>query len=171
LEKNSKSKFNEKSNANIEIMSFDNQILANKDYLTEVNFENLTYNSAVFNIILGTNKKYRLPIKLPTHSKVKSNFESLIAINAFTNGQYFTGADYYYKNNFDLNKAKNWIDIAVKESEKEKFWYYNLQSKIYYKYGEINEAIAIAKKALTLAKIAGNKNFIKSILNHVSFII
>jgi len=163
LEKKSKSKFNKKNNSNIEIISLNNQNITNKDYLTEVNFENLTNNTAILKISLDDNHTYQLPIKLPTHSKVKSNFESLIAINALTHSKYFSGADYYYSNNYDIDKAKNWIDIAVKESEKEKFWYYHLQSKIYFKYGEINEAITIAKKALKLAKIAGNKYYIKLI--------
>lgn len=139
----------------------ENNLLGNS---SQIHIELTNFKTGTANLEIKLNEKSILvPIKLPTHERVKSNIESLIAINAATESNYYNAAKYYYNNNFDNNKSKEWIDKAISLSENEKFWQLYLQSKIYYVLQLKKEALNIAERSLLLAKKAQNNFYINEI--------
>jgi hypothetical protein len=73
-------------------------------------------------------------------------------------GLLYAAANYYYTNKKDMNQAYAWISKSV-ESDK-KYWTVHLKAKIEATLGMKSEAIASAKESMTLAKEAGNPDYI-----------
>jgi hypothetical protein len=73
-------------------------------------------------------------------------------------GLLYAAANYYYTNKKDMKQAYAWISKSV-ESDK-KYWTVHIKAKIEATRGMKSEAIASAKESMTLAKEAGNPDYI-----------
>tara|TARA_B100000497_G_C7680647_1_gene411761 strand:+ start:721 stop:1581 length:861 start_codon:yes stop_codon:yes gene_type:complete len=122
-----------------------------------ISFDAITNDSA--NLEFRWDHTYvAVPISFFTDTQVTKSIESVMSgPNA---GDYYTAAVYYLNADKDIKKAKNWIDKAIEMRENPAFWYYRQQSLIYAKSGDKNGAIKAAKKSLTLAKEAGNEDYV-----------
>lgn len=101
-----------------------------------------------------------VPFTVPTDTKATASIEKMMA--GPSAGDYFSSARYFLEEGKDMSKAKMWIDKAVEmTSEQPRFWYLRQQSLIYAKMGKKAEAVKIAKQSLSLAKEAGNKDYVK----------
>lgn len=114
-----------------------------------------------FNLELLWEKSYvALPISVDTDSAVLASIEK--TMSGPTARDYFTSAVYYLNSGKDIKQAKEWIDKAVKMSEKEpQYWVLRQQSLIHHKAGSKKSAIKAAEQSLELAKKAGNKDYVK----------
>lgn len=101
----------------------------------------------------------RVPIKITTDidTKVMKNIESSLANDT---RPYYQAASYYFDNNKDINKAKEWIDKAVEQYPKA-YWVRLLKAKIQLKMGDQKAAIATAKEVVVLATEAKNDDYVK----------
>jgi hypothetical protein len=73
-------------------------------------------------------------------------------------GLLYAAANYYYTNKKDMNQAYAWISKSVASDKK--YWTVHLKAKIEATLGMKSEAIASAKESITLAKEAGNPDYI-----------
>ena len=100
-----------------------------------------------------------VPFTVPTDKIASATIDKVMAGPSVND--YFNAAVYYLKSGKDLNKAKEWIDIAVEKREKPAFWQIRQQSLIYAKLGDTAGAIKAAKRSLELATEAGNSDYVK----------
>jgi len=100
-----------------------------------------------------------VPFSVPTDTAVMKSIET--ALNGPTAGDYYAAAVYYSDENKDINKAKEWMDMAMTMTEKPAFWQLRQQSLILAKAGDKKGAIEAAKKSLAGAKEAGNDDYVK----------
>ena len=120
-------------------------------------FDDLKNDSA--NIGILWDKTYvALPIQVHTDKVVSANIDKIM--NGPGAGDYYAAAVYYLEADKDMNKAKMWIDKAISMREKPAFWYHRQQSLIYAKSGDKKGAVNAAKTSLTLAKEAGNNDYV-----------
>ncbi len=73
---------------------------------------------------------------------------------------YYQAANYYYENNKDLNKAFQWVNLAIEQNPKA-YWIYHLKAKIQMKMKDSNGATASAEKSMALAKEDKNDDYVK----------
>ena len=66
-------------------------------------------------------------------------------------GTYATAANYYLENGKDLNKALEWMNLAIASSPNA-FWYVHSKAKIQKALGDKKSALATAQQSLDLAK-------------------
>jgi len=107
-----------------------------------------------------------VPFTVPTDDKV------LASINDALNGtpkasDYYAAAVYYSEEGKDLKQAKEWMDKAMKMTEKPMFYQLRQQSVIYAKAGDKKGAIKIAKQSLEASKKAGNDDYVKMNLDSI----
>ena len=82
-----------------------------------------------------------------------------IADNTKVNpGNYFQAASYYYENGKDLNKALEWVNIAL-ESNPKAYWMLHQKAKIQKALGDKKGAIETATASLNSAKQASNRDY------------
>ena len=109
--------------------------------------------------IIWENTYVAVPFSVPTDAAVMKSIET--ALNGPTGGDYFAAAVYYYSEDKDINKAKEWMDKAMAMTPKPAFWQLRQQSLILAKAGDKKGAIEAAKKSLAGAKEAGNDDYVK----------
>jgi Protein of unknown function (DUF2911). len=73
-------------------------------------------------------------------------------------GNYFQAAMYYLENGKDLNKALEWVNLAL-ESNPKAFWMLHQKAKIQKGLGDKKGAIATATASLNSAKEANNRDY------------
>jgi hypothetical protein len=124
-----------------------------------MSFDNLNNDSVVLGMMWE--KTYvGVKIDVPTHKIVMMKIEE--AMKGKPSGdEMYAAAVYYSQNGEDINRAKEWIDEAIKMSETPQFWKLRQQSLIYAKSGDTKGAIAIARKSLAAAQEAGNDDYVK----------
>lgn len=108
-----------------------------------------------------------VPFSVPTDDKV------LASINDALNGtpkanDYYAAAVYYLQEGKDMSQAKEWMDKAMKMTEKPMFYQLRQQSLIYAKAGDTKGAIEIAKKSLEASKEAGNEDYVKMNMDSIA---
>ena len=123
-----------------------------------IQVENITDDSAYLTIS-WENTKVKTLIEVPTEKK------TLSSINQTLSGQpsaadYYKAAVYYLNSGLDLNKAKDWMEIAVNKGSN-KFFHLRQYSLILAGLGNKEAAIEIAQKSYNLAEKAGNKDYLK----------
>jgi Protein of unknown function (DUF2911) len=90
-------------------------------------------------------------IRHDAHAQIMADIKAKTAdADKITNDTYYDAADYYLKNNGDLNQALVW---ATKLAEKDpQSWTYALQGAILAKLGQCEKATEVAKKGLAIAE-------------------
>ena len=103
--------------------------------------------------------EYHVPIKLEVEydERVVKAIESTMA--GPSRGEYYVAARYYYNSDRDLAQAYEWAKKANEMGER--YWQLRLQAQIEAKLGKYKEAIATAKKSSSVAKEAGNNDYVK----------
>jgi hypothetical protein len=109
--------------------------------------------SATLNLVW---EKSRVPVKLEfdVAATLVPQIEALMASDAPKNAQqYFNAATFYYENDLDLKKAKEWIEKAT-EGNRGTFYMVHLKAKILARLGDKAGAKAAAEKSIELAVAA-----------------
>jgi len=99
-----------------------------------------------------------LPIKVGTAKDVEASISQVMA--GPSAGDYFSAATYYASEGKNLDQALEWINKSI-DMGNAQFWVFRAKSLIQAKLGDKSGAIETAKKSLTLAKEAGNDDYIK----------
>lgn len=122
-----------------------------------IEFNHIRDESAILNLVWD---RTVVPIKIEIEltSKLVPQIEAVMASDA-KDKPYFRAAGFYYDHGQDLNKAKEWIDAAVKQSEA--YYIVHLKAKILAKLGEKENALAAANRSLELAETAKDSAYVK----------
>jgi hypothetical protein len=127
-----------------------------ESFTLEIN--NLKDDSAILNILWE--KTYvGIAFTVPTDILTSATIDKVMA--GPSANDYFNAAVYYLNSGKDLNKAKQWVELALEMRENPSFWQIRQQSLIYAKLGDTAGAIKAAKKSLELATEAGNSDYVK----------
>ncbi len=121
-----------------------------------INIDNIRDSTAVLQII-WEDVIVEAKMQFDTRSKVMENIEKVLAGPSRTD--YYLAAKYYYDNKLDLEKALDWVNIA--NTKGEKYWQYLLKGLILREMGEEDDALVAARKALKMAKAAGNSKYVR----------
>lgn len=100
--------------------------------------------------------------EVPTKSLAMKSIEGALAGPTATD--YFSSAQYYYQSNGDLNKALEWVNLAIDKTPKgteAPFWYLRQKSLIQAKLGDKKGAIETAKLSQAAAEKANNTDYVK----------
>lgn len=100
-----------------------------------------------------------VPFSVPTSKLATASIDKVMAGPSVND--YVDAATYYYENDLDINKAKEWIETAVALRKEPAFWHIRKQALIYAKLGKKKEAIEAARRSLELANTAGYDNYVK----------
>ncbi|TBW29361.1 DUF2911 domain-containing protein [Gramella sp. KN1008] len=100
-----------------------------------------------------------LPFTVPTDEKTMASIERVM--NGPTANDYFAAASYYHAEGKDLEKAHEWISMAVEKAGDQAFWILREKSLIEADMGKKKEAIATAKRSLASAQKANNAAYVK----------
>ncbi len=122
-----------------------------------IEFNHLRDESAVINLVW---EKTVAPIKveLDVTSKVLPQIDAAMAAEG-GNKPYFQAAMFYYDHGQDLQKAKDWVEAAIKQ--REAYYIVHLKAKILAKLGDKEGAIAAANRSIELAKTAKDSAYVK----------
>ncbi len=120
-------------------------------------FNDVTGDSADLSI-MWDETLVNIPIKFSTDKAVSASIDQMMS--GPSSGDYYAAAVYYLESGKDITKAKTWIDKAISMRENPAFWYHRQQSLIYAKSGDTKGAVKAAKTSLTLAKEAGNNDYV-----------
>jgi len=118
-----------------------------------IDINDIRSQSATLNLIW---EKSRVPVKLEfdVTTTLVPQIEALMASDAPKNsGQYFNAASFYYENDLDLKKAKDWIEKAT-DNNRPAFYMMHLKAKILAKLGDKAGAKTAAEKSIELAVAA-----------------
>ncbi len=120
-------------------------------------FDNINIDSAVLGI--HWDKTYvAVPLKFNTDMAVTANIEKVMS--GPSANDYYAAAVYYLEAGKDIKQAKMWIDKSLEGSQTPAFWQVRQKALIYAKAGDKKGAIEAAKQSMTLAKQAGNKDYV-----------
>lgn len=102
--------------------------------------------------------KVKVPVVITAdiNNKILSQIDAAMASEK---KPYFQAAVYYLEHNLDINKAKQWIDLAA-EQNPDAFWIWHQKAKIYAKAKDVAGAKAAAQKSIELAKVAKNDDYV-----------
>jgi hypothetical protein len=118
-------------------------------------FEDVTATS--MNLVIVWDKTVvTLPIKTDIDTKVTGQIEEMMNGD---NRPYFAAASYYFDNNKDLKKAREWAQKATTQNPKAYYMFY-LLARIEAKQGDKAAAIETAKKSIELAKEGRNDDYV-----------
>ena len=124
-----------------------------------ISFENITNNDV--DIKIGwENTLVVLNIEVPTLELVENDIKNVMSGNP-SSSDYYAAAVYYKQENIKLDKALEWINLAIDMSDSPRFWQYRQQSLIMAANGKYTEAIEAANNSLKLAKDANNESYVK----------
>jgi len=123
-----------------------------------IEFNHFTKNNAHL-IMKWEDTAVNILIEVPTDKKVMASIKT--AMEDPKASDYYNAAVYYMETDRDINRAKTWIDKAMKMSEDKPFWMLRQQSLIYAKAGDTSGAITLAKESLEAAEKAGNADYIR----------
>ena len=124
-----------------------------------ISFENITNNDV--DIKIGwENTSVVLNIEVPTLELVENDIKNVMSGNP-SSSDYYAAAVYYKQENIKLDKALEWINLAIDMSDSPRFWQYRQQSLIMAANGKYIEAIEAANNSLKLAKDANNESYVK----------
>lgn len=119
-------------------------------------FANLTNNSCELHL-RWENLMVALPITTDVDGKVMSQIDQ--AMNK-DNRPYQAAAQYYFENGKDLQKAREWSNMAV-AADPAAYWKTLLNARIHAKLGDKANARAMCQKTIELATKAKNDDYVK----------
>jgi hypothetical protein len=121
-----------------------------------IGFDKLTTSSG--NLVFVWDKtKVVVPFSVPTSEKMNASIDKLMA--GPSAGDYYAAAEFYFKENKELEKALAWVNKAV-ELKPEAYWVIRLKSQIQAANGDYKGAVETAKKSLELAEKEGNQTYV-----------
>lgn len=99
----------------------------------------------------------KVPFSVPTDKKVMANIKDVMDGPSLRD--YYQAGSYYYSEGKNLEKALEWVSIAVKANPQ----YYSVHKKalILGALGRYDDAIATAKESIELAKKAGDDHYLR----------
>lgn len=105
-------------------------------------------------------EKTKVSVKIATDidAKVQASIEKTLNPKPNANA-YFSAASYYYENDKDLNKALEWVNVAISQRA-EAFWMLHLKAKILKKMNNSAAAIEAANLSKEIANKAGNADYV-----------
>ena len=109
-----------------------------------IGFDQLRDESAVLEIA-WERSRVRVPIEVDVRDRLQPQIEA-----AMGSGQkqpdyiYFQAASFYYDHRIDLNRAAEWVDLALDQNPRA-FWMLHLKAKIHAELGNTDIAIAAAE--------------------------
>lgn len=121
-----------------------------------ITLNDMTSNSANLLIYWDT-KIVSVSIETEVDKKVMENIASVMG--GPTQNQYYQAASYYHDAGKDLKQALTWIQKA--NAENPKFWQVRREALILADMGNVDGAIAAAKKSKELATAAGNDDYVR----------
>jgi tetratricopeptide (TPR) repeat protein len=121
-----------------------------------ITFDNIKATSMEM-MIIWDKTLVSVPISAEVDSKVMAQIDEAMKQDK---KPYFQAALYYLQNGKDLNKALTWFDKAIEETPNG-FWIYHQKANALAKLGKKQEATAVAKKSIELAKQAKNEDYVK----------
>jgi hypothetical protein len=104
------------------------------------------------------NTSVAVKIEVPTDKKVSANITQVMA--GPSAGDYYNAARYYREAKKDLNQSLVWMNKSI-EMGNEKFWVLRQKSLIQADMGDFKGAVETANKSLSMAKEAGNADYVK----------
>lgn len=99
-----------------------------------------------------------LDLGVDVDDRVMKNIESVMA--GPTGNDYYAAASYYHSTGKDLKQALEWINKAV-NVDNPRFWQVRRKALILADLGKTSEAIAAAELSMSLAKEAGNDDYVR----------
>jgi hypothetical protein len=138
-------------------ISVKSEMLASKMEMFTINVVEMTSNTA--KVQLGWDKTgASFSVVADIDTKIMKNIETTMAKDS---RPYYAAANYYYENNKDLNKALEWVKVAVDQNPKA-YWVSHLQAKIQYKLKDYPGAIATAEKSMAVAKEEQDDSYVNN---------
>ncbi|MEL6673323.1 MAG: DUF2911 domain-containing protein [Bacteroidota bacterium] len=119
---------------------------------------NLTSDAADVSM-MWDNVMVSMNVKVEVDKRVMANIERVMAGPA--GGDYYQAALYYYNTDRDMDQAIEWINKAIDSRETPPFWMVTWKARMLGKKGDKMAAVAASKKAMELAKEAGNADYVK----------
>ncbi|MBR9997707.1 MAG: DUF2911 domain-containing protein [Cyclobacteriaceae bacterium] len=108
--------------------------------------------------ILWENTAVPVGIEVDVDEKVMADIQRALD-PASGAGNYFAAASYYYNTDRDMEQALNWINKSIELGNKQ-FWVVHLKANILKKKGDCPAAIQAAEESKSMAKEAGNDDYI-----------
>jgi hypothetical protein len=99
-----------------------------------------------------------IKIEIPLTDKLVPQIEAVMASDS-KQKPYYQAAMFYYDHGQDLQKAKEWVEAAIKQ--REAHYIVHLKAKILAKLGEKDAAITAANRSIELAKTAKDSAYVK----------
>ena len=91
-------------------------------------------------------------------TKISASIEKTLNPKPDANS-YYSAASYYFENDKDLNKAIEWVNMAI-AGRPDAFWMVHLKAKIYKKLNNKAAAIEAANLSKEIANKAGNTDYV-----------
>ncbi len=121
-----------------------------------INFNNITSNAA--ELTFAWDKVFvKVPFKVNTDQKVEASIQK--TLNGPSKRDYYNAANYYLSEKKDLNKALEWMKIAVEKDGGKSYWMTRKLALIYADLKDYEEAIKTAQISLDAATQSGNKHY------------
>jgi len=108
--------------------------------------------------ILWENTAVSVRIDVDVDEKVMADIQRVLDPSSDA-GNYFMAATYYYNTDRDLDQALAWVNKSIELGNK-RFWVVHLKANILKKKGDCPEAVKAAEESKTLAKEAGNDDYV-----------
>tara|TARA_R100000951_G_scaffold114025_1_gene117361 strand:- start:140 stop:982 length:843 start_codon:yes stop_codon:yes gene_type:complete len=112
-----------------------------------------------FNLVFAwSNVQLTIAVDLPTKELTEASI--LKTMNGPSDRDYYGAANYYLASGENLEEALDYIKKAVEMRGEEAFWYLRKQALIEFQLGQKKTAIETAKRSLSSAEKAGNKDYV-----------
>jgi len=122
-----------------------------------ISVENLRDDSADL-VFAWAKTRAALKLTMKVDEAVMASIDKVM--NGPTKGDYYTAASYYHTSGKDLNKALSMIEKATDGDDK-KYWQVRRKALILADLGKTKEAVAAAEMSMSLAKTAGNDDYVR----------
>ena len=123
-----------------------------------INFNNIGSNEAELTFAWD-HVFVKVPFKVNTDTKVEASIQK--TLNGPSTRDYYNAANYYFSEKKDLNKALEWMKIAVEKDGGKSYWMTRKLALIYAELKDYDVAIKTAQISLDAATQSGNKNYIE----------
>ena len=123
-----------------------------------INFNNIGSNEAELTFAWD-HVFVKVPFKVNTDTKVEASIQK--TLNGPSTRDYYNAANYYFSEKKDLNKALEWMKIAVEKDGGKAYWMTRKLALIYAELKDYDVAIKTAQISLDAATQSGNKNYIE----------